>query len=202
MADGQVIDPARRAASFHDDQIDLAFLEDSREIVPVGSRGEEFSFAGFGVEKAAHRIEFTEVKSENFHVLSGLAVWGGMNVTVVVNATQDHGSESPDFIRMAPTPNPGLTWILSPTDSDAQTQSTTQNRIFDRNGTCCSRGLRRRISHSASPHMRQDYDKDRSTSVTSPQRYERTRMGGTCQLDAQPSLQRDAARVRILQLHP
>ncbi|MCY2977536.1 MAG: hypothetical protein NTU79_02575, partial [Planctomycetota bacterium] len=28
-------------------------------------------------------------------------------------AEQDHGSESPDFIRMAPTPNPGLTWILS-----------------------------------------------------------------------------------------
>ena len=25
-----------------------------------------------------------------------------------------HGFESPDFIQMAPTPNPGLTWILSP----------------------------------------------------------------------------------------
>ena len=31
---------------------------------------------------------------------------------------QDHGSESPDFIRMAPTPNPGITWILSPTGSE------------------------------------------------------------------------------------
>ena len=42
-----------------------------------------------------------------------LWVWGWKFVTVVVCATQDHGSESPDFIRMAPTPNPGLTWILS-----------------------------------------------------------------------------------------
>ncbi len=53
----------------------------------VGSRGEQFSLAGFGIEKAAHRIELAEIKSENFHVLSVLAVWGGMNVTVVVNAT-------------------------------------------------------------------------------------------------------------------
>jgi hypothetical protein len=115
MADGQVIDPARGAASLHDDQIDLAFLEDSREIVSIGSRCEEFSLASFCIEKAAHRIELTEVKSENLHVLSVLEVWGGTNVTVVVCATQDHGSESPDFIRMAPTPNPGLTWILYPT---------------------------------------------------------------------------------------
>ena len=79
----------------------------------IGRRCEEFSLASFRVEKAAHRIELAEVKSENLHVLNVLEVWGGTNVTVVVNATQDHGSESPDFIRMAPTPNPGLTWILS-----------------------------------------------------------------------------------------
>ncbi len=30
--------------AFHDDQIDLAFLEDGREIAPIGSRGEEFSW--------------------------------------------------------------------------------------------------------------------------------------------------------------
>ncbi len=40
MADGQVIVPTRGTASFHDDQIDLAFLEDGREIAPIGSRGE------------------------------------------------------------------------------------------------------------------------------------------------------------------
>lgn len=28
----------------------------------------------------------------------------------------DHGSESPDFDKRAPAPNPGLTWILSPTN--------------------------------------------------------------------------------------
>ncbi len=79
----------------------------------VGSRGEQFSLAGFGIEKAAHRIELAEIKSENFHVLSVLAVWGGMNVTVVVNATGRSRVESPEFTRMAPTPNPGLTWMLS-----------------------------------------------------------------------------------------
>jgi len=31
----------------------------------------------------------------------------------VASATHDHGFESPDFIRKTPTPNPGLTWILS-----------------------------------------------------------------------------------------
>ena len=41
-------------------------------------------------------------------------VWGWKFVTLLrATAEQDHGSESPDFIRMAPTPNPGLTWILS-----------------------------------------------------------------------------------------
>ncbi len=55
MADGQVIDPARGTTSFHHDQIDLALLEDSREIVPVGSRGEEFSFAVL-VSKKQHIV--------------------------------------------------------------------------------------------------------------------------------------------------
>ncbi len=40
-------------------------------------------------------------------------VWGWNFVTFLrAIAEQDHGSGSPDFIRMAPTPNPGLTWIL------------------------------------------------------------------------------------------
>jgi hypothetical protein len=33
-------------------------------------------------------------------------------VTAVAFATHDRGFESKDFIRMAPSPNPGLTWIL------------------------------------------------------------------------------------------
>ena len=31
--------------------------------------------------------------------------------------SDDHGSESPDFNRMTPAPNPGLTWILYPTQT-------------------------------------------------------------------------------------
>lgn len=40
-------------------------------------------------------------------------VWSWNFVTFVrATAEQDHRSESRDFIRMAPTPNPGLTRIL------------------------------------------------------------------------------------------
>ncbi len=53
----------------------------------IGSRSEEFSPVGFGIEKAAHRIELAEVKSENFQVLIALAVCDDTNVTVVVSAT-------------------------------------------------------------------------------------------------------------------
>ncbi len=81
----------------------------------IGSRSEEFSPVGFGIEKAAHRIELAEVKSENFQVLIALAVCDDTNVTVVVSATDRSWSESPDFIRMAPTSNPGFTWIVSVT---------------------------------------------------------------------------------------
>ena len=69
---------------------------------------DELAFSGFGVVKAAHGIELAEVECENDHVGCVLWVWGRNIVTVVVSATQDHGFESPDCIRMAPTLNPGL----------------------------------------------------------------------------------------------
>jgi hypothetical protein len=41
-------------------------------------------------------------------------VWVWNFVTFLrATAEQDYGSESPDFIRMAPTPKPGTTWILA-----------------------------------------------------------------------------------------
>ncbi len=42
-------------------------FEDRRQIVAVSRGVEKFVFPSFGVEKAAHGIEFTEVEGENFH---------------------------------------------------------------------------------------------------------------------------------------
>ncbi len=82
QADGEVVDPARGTAGFHDDEIDLVVFEDSGEIVAVGCKVEENVFSGFGIEKAAHGIELAEVQSENFHDRFVLWVWGWKNVTV------------------------------------------------------------------------------------------------------------------------
>ena len=57
----------------------------------VDSRVEEFVFSSFGVEKAAHGLEFAEVQSENFHWQLSLVFGDGLNVTVVDNSTRDHG---------------------------------------------------------------------------------------------------------------
>ncbi|MFM7976611.1 MAG: hypothetical protein ACKO8U_16190, partial [Pirellula sp.] len=54
----------------------------------------------------------------------------------VASAEQDHGSESPDFIRRAPTPNPGLTWILSNQEEDKM-----RNRIFGLIGVLWGGGI-------------------------------------------------------------
>ena len=45
-------------------------------------------------------------------------------------ARQQLGFESPDFIRMAPTPNPGLTWILYPTKASGLSR---QMKVFTPN---------------------------------------------------------------------
>ncbi len=84
-------------------------LEDRGKVVSIGRGIEKGMFTSFRVIKAAHGIEFAEVKSENLHTPW---VWGWKFVTDC-DSSHDHGSESPDFIRMAPTPYPGLTWILS-----------------------------------------------------------------------------------------
>ncbi|TWU10273.1 hypothetical protein Pla52o_57290 [Novipirellula galeiformis] len=63
----QVIDPARRATSFHDDEVSFRILEDTGDGFPVGGRGEELGFSGFGVEEAGNGVEFAEVQCENLH---------------------------------------------------------------------------------------------------------------------------------------
>lgn len=77
LAASQIVDPARRSTSFHDNQIDGAFLEDSGEILSVSSRIEDRSFTSNSIEKAAHGIELAEIEGENLHVTSVLWVWGG-----------------------------------------------------------------------------------------------------------------------------
>jgi hypothetical protein len=42
-------------------------LEESVEVISFGGSAQKRVLSGFGVEKAAHGVEFSEVKSENFH---------------------------------------------------------------------------------------------------------------------------------------
>ena len=51
-------------------------------------------------------LDWAEIQSENFHSYESMGCGGGAIVTVAVLAAQDHGLESPDFIRMTPTPIP------------------------------------------------------------------------------------------------
>ena len=37
------------------------------QILPVGGSAKELVFSSFRVEKAAHRIELTQVEGQNFH---------------------------------------------------------------------------------------------------------------------------------------
>ncbi len=108
----KIVDPSGGSTSFHDDEVDLVLVlfEDGGEVVSIGGRVKKRVFSSFGVEKAAHGIELTEVESENFHSYCPLGL--GLEIETDVCASE-LGSESPDFIRKAPTPNPGLTWILS-----------------------------------------------------------------------------------------
>jgi hypothetical protein len=61
VADSQIVNPARRTASFHHNQIDFVTLEDGRQIVAVGSYFEELVFSSFLIEKAAHSLELANV---------------------------------------------------------------------------------------------------------------------------------------------
>ena len=65
----EVRNPSRWSASFHDNEIDFVFLENSREVVAIRCCVEEGVFSSFCVEEAAHGIELTKVKSESFYQL-------------------------------------------------------------------------------------------------------------------------------------
>ena len=57
------------------------FLEESVEVISFGGSVQKRVLSGFGVEKAAHGIELTEIQSENFHSTCVLWVWGWNFVT-------------------------------------------------------------------------------------------------------------------------
>ncbi|MFN9411341.1 MAG: hypothetical protein ACK57V_03050, partial [Pirellula sp.] len=52
----------------------FVFLENSREVVSIRWGVEEGVFSSFCVEEAAHGIELTKVKSENFHFSSSMGL--------------------------------------------------------------------------------------------------------------------------------
>ena len=56
-------------------------FEESVEVISFGESVEKGVLSGFGVEKAAHGIELTEIQSENFHSTCVLWVWGWNFVT-------------------------------------------------------------------------------------------------------------------------
>lgn len=64
---GHIVDPSRRAARLHDDQVGTLAFEKRIEAVACGRRGEELSLSGLRIKKAGSRVEFAEVKCENFH---------------------------------------------------------------------------------------------------------------------------------------
>jgi len=51
-------------------EVDFVFLKEGVEVISFGGSVQKRVLTGFGVEKAAHGIELTEVKSENFHSTS------------------------------------------------------------------------------------------------------------------------------------
>ena len=53
-------------------------LEESVEVISFGGSVEKRVLSGFGVEKAAHGVEFSEVKCENFQGMSLLGFGGGI----------------------------------------------------------------------------------------------------------------------------
>ena len=86
-------------------------LEESVEVISFGGSVQKRVLSGFGVEKAAHGIELTEIQRENFHSTCVLWVWGrNFETGITVPASPVRVAR---FYSKAPTPNLGLTWILS-----------------------------------------------------------------------------------------
>ena len=53
-------------------------LEESVEVISFGGSVQKRVLSGFGVEKAAHGIELTEIQSENFQGMRFLGFGGGI----------------------------------------------------------------------------------------------------------------------------
>ncbi len=66
---GQIVDPARRSAGFHVEEVDFALLEECLQVPPLGSCIQESEFPSVRVKKAAHGIEFAEIKCEDFNLI-------------------------------------------------------------------------------------------------------------------------------------
>jgi hypothetical protein len=81
VADGRVVDPVGGAARFHDDEVVFVFFEHGLKVVPIGGSVQDEYLRFFGVEKAAHGIEVTDIQRENLHGTSFLWVWGWGFVT-------------------------------------------------------------------------------------------------------------------------
>ncbi len=60
-------DPARRTASFYHQQVKGVILEHRFQVFSIGSGIKKVIFSGIGIKKAAHCIEFAEVRCENIH---------------------------------------------------------------------------------------------------------------------------------------
>ena len=78
LADGQVVDPAEGAACVHNEKVDFVVFEHGLKVVPIGGSVLKRVLAVFGLEKAAHGIEVTEIQRENFHCKSFLGFGVGI----------------------------------------------------------------------------------------------------------------------------
>jgi hypothetical protein len=78
VADGRVVDPVGGAACVHNEKVDFVVFEHGLKVVPIGGSVLKRVLAVFGVEKAAHGIEVTEIQRENFHCKSFLGFGVGI----------------------------------------------------------------------------------------------------------------------------
>ena len=52
----QIVEPARGAVRFHDDEVDFVLLEDRYEVVSIGGSVQELMLSSFCVENTAHCV--------------------------------------------------------------------------------------------------------------------------------------------------
>lgn len=75
IADRQIVDPSREAASFQDDQIAFVFLVEGVEVVSFGGCVKEGVSSGLRIQEAAHGIELTKNENDNCGRTYLLRVW-------------------------------------------------------------------------------------------------------------------------------